>query len=174
MTPDQSRRYGALMQAVNTQAALFTTSGVPADIAAKVIAKAITARKPRTRYTVGRDAALITCLARILPDRILDLLFASALRPHVPKDLDSASARRKSAVGTHARPVAGSFYVPRGRPRCRRGASSLTMLASRSRRRASSSLASWAITSSLSASAALPRALASSSSTWSSGLTRAS
>ena len=43
-------------------------------------------RKPRTRYTVGRDAALITFLARILPDRILDLLFAAALRPHFPKE----------------------------------------------------------------------------------------
>ena len=44
------------------------------------------ARKPRTRYTIGRDAALLTRLARILPDRILDLLFAAALRPHFPKE----------------------------------------------------------------------------------------
>jgi hypothetical protein len=46
---------------------------------AKVIAKAVTARKPHTRYTVGRDAALLDLLARILPDRILDRLFASPL-----------------------------------------------------------------------------------------------
>ena len=85
MTPEQGQRYGGLVQAVNTQAALSTKSGLAADAAAKVIANAITARKPRTRYTVGRDAALIICLARILPDRILDLLFASALRPHFPK-----------------------------------------------------------------------------------------
>jgi NAD(P)-dependent dehydrogenase (short-subunit alcohol dehydrogenase family) len=86
MTPEQSQRYGGLVQAVNTQAVLSTKSGLPADAAAKVIAKAITARKPRTRYTVGRDAAMITCLVRILPDRILDLLFASALRPHLPQE----------------------------------------------------------------------------------------
>jgi NAD(P)-dependent dehydrogenase (short-subunit alcohol dehydrogenase family) len=85
MTPEQSQRYGGLVQAVNTQAALSTKSGLPADVAAKVIAKAVTVRKPRTRYTVGRDAALITCLARILPDRLLDLLFAAALRPHFPR-----------------------------------------------------------------------------------------
>jgi NAD(P)-dependent dehydrogenase (short-subunit alcohol dehydrogenase family) len=85
MTPEQSQRYGGLVQAVNTQAALSTRSGLPADVAAKVIAKAVTVRKPRPRYTVGRDAALITCLARILPDRILDLLFAAALRPHFPR-----------------------------------------------------------------------------------------
>ena len=51
-----------------------------------VIAKAVTARKPHTRYTVGRDAALLTFLARILPDRMLDRIFAAALRPHFPKE----------------------------------------------------------------------------------------
>jgi NAD(P)-dependent dehydrogenase (short-subunit alcohol dehydrogenase family) len=86
MTPEQSQRYGALVQAVNTQAVSSTKSGLPADAAAKVIAKAITARKPRTRYTVGRDAALITRLARLLPDRTLDRIVAAVLRPHFPKE----------------------------------------------------------------------------------------
>ena len=48
-------------------------------------AKAVTARKSRTRYTVGRDAALLTFLARILPDRILDFVAAAALRPYFAK-----------------------------------------------------------------------------------------
>jgi NAD(P)-dependent dehydrogenase (short-subunit alcohol dehydrogenase family) len=86
MTPEQSQRYGGLVQAVNTQAVSSTKSGLPADTAAKVIAKAVTARKPRTRYTVGRDAALITRLVRILPDRTLDRILAAALRPHYPKE----------------------------------------------------------------------------------------
>ena len=86
MTPEQSRRYGGLVQAITAQAESFTKSGAPADAAAKVIAKAVTARKLRTRYTIGRDAALLTRLARILPDRILDFLFAAALRPHFPKE----------------------------------------------------------------------------------------
>jgi NAD(P)-dependent dehydrogenase (short-subunit alcohol dehydrogenase family) len=85
MTPEQSQRYGGLVQAITAQTASFTESGLPADAAAKVIAKAVTARKPRTRYTIGRDAALITLLARILPDRILDSAFAAALRPHFHK-----------------------------------------------------------------------------------------
>ena len=81
MTPEQSQRYGALVQAVNAQAVSSTKSGLPADAAAKVIAKAVTARKPRTRYTVGRDAALITRLARILPDRALDRVLAAGSAP---------------------------------------------------------------------------------------------
>ena len=98
MTPEQSQRYGGLVQAISAQSASHTKSGLPADAAAKVIAKAVTARKPRTRYTIGRDAALLTRLARILPDRTLDRVFAAALRPHFPKEgnehHDSATARR--------------------------------------------------------------------------------
>jgi hypothetical protein len=86
MTPEQSQRYGGLVQAITAQAAWFTESGLSADAAAKVIARAVTARKPRTRYTIGRDAALLTLLARILPDRILDRVFAAALRPHLHKE----------------------------------------------------------------------------------------
>ncbi|MGX9788857.1 SDR family NAD(P)-dependent oxidoreductase [Mycobacterium sp. MMS18-G62] len=96
MTPEQSQRYGEMVQAVNTQAASSTKSGVPADAAAKVIAKAITGRKPRTRYTVGREAAMIR-LVRFLPDRTLDRILSAALRPHYPKGSrhqDVATARR--------------------------------------------------------------------------------
>ena len=85
MTPEQTQRYGGLVRAITAQAAAAMESGLSADAAAKVIAKAVTARKPRTRYTIGRDAALLTLLARILPDRILDGFFAAALRPHFPK-----------------------------------------------------------------------------------------
>ena len=92
MTLEQSERYGGLVQAVNAQAVSSTKSGLPADAAAKVISKAVTARKPRTRYTVGRDAALITRLARFLPDRTLDRVLATVLRPHFPKDSEHHSA----------------------------------------------------------------------------------
>ncbi|WCQ93890.1 hypothetical protein [Sorangium cellulosum] len=85
MTPEQSQRYGGLVQAITAQTAYHAKSGVPADAAAKVIARAVTARKPRTRYTIGREAALLP-LMRILPDRMLDRLFAAALRPHFPRE----------------------------------------------------------------------------------------
>jgi len=85
MSPQQRDRYGRLIQASNAQSAAHTPHGTPADDAARVIAKAVTARKPRTRYTIGRDAALITRLTRLLPDRILDRILVAGLRPHYPK-----------------------------------------------------------------------------------------
>jgi len=83
MPPEQNQRYGALVRAVAAQTAAHIGSGLSADAAAKVIVRAVTAPRPRTRYTIGRDAALLTRLARILPDRLLDRLFAAALRPHL-------------------------------------------------------------------------------------------
>lgn len=83
MTAEQRRRYGGMLQAVNAQAEASTKSGLPAAAAAAVIAKAITARRPRTRYTVGREAALLS-ITRLLPDRLLDRIFAAALRRHLP------------------------------------------------------------------------------------------
>ncbi|MGW2157046.1 SDR family NAD(P)-dependent oxidoreductase [Nonomuraea sp. NPDC001699] len=78
MSPDQRDRYGSLVQAVTAQTAAFTTSGKSAADAARVIAKAVIAGKLRTRYTIGRDAALLTILSRVLPDRMLDRI---CLRP---------------------------------------------------------------------------------------------
>ncbi|MBI0295949.1 hypothetical protein JBE04_16100 [Streptomyces sp. PRKS01-29] len=43
------------------------------------------AGKPRTRYTIGRDAALITRLSRVLPDRVLDRVLKSGLRSTLPE-----------------------------------------------------------------------------------------
>ena len=85
MTPDQSARYSALVQAIVAQADSFTKAGLPAVKAAKVIAEAATARRPRTRYTIGRDAAILVRLSRMLSDRMLDRILALNLRSHFPK-----------------------------------------------------------------------------------------
>ncbi len=94
MTSDQDRRYGGLVQAVVAQAAAFTASGLPAADAARVVARAVTDGRPRTRYTVGRDAAVLTRLARVLPDRVLDRVVAAGLRPHFPAAAGSPVAGR--------------------------------------------------------------------------------
>jgi NAD(P)-dependent dehydrogenase (short-subunit alcohol dehydrogenase family) len=92
MTPEQSHRYGALVHAIAAQTASHTDSGLYADAAAEVVAKAATVRKPRTRYTVGREAALLIPLTRMLPDRTVDRVLAAALRPHLPKKGSSTAA----------------------------------------------------------------------------------
>ncbi len=72
MTPDQHVRYDKLMTAFLAQIESFARDGVEPERAAAVISRAVTARKPRTRYAVGRDAAVLIRLTRIVPDRLLD------------------------------------------------------------------------------------------------------
>lgn len=84
MEPEHRQRYGGLVTAVVTQSLASTRSGVPASKAGFIIAEAATTRRPRTRYTIGRDAALITRLVRVLPDRVLDRVLTVGLRKYLP------------------------------------------------------------------------------------------
>jgi hypothetical protein len=70
-----------------SQAQTYIRKALPAEEAGRVIADAITSKRPRTRYTVGRDAAIILFLARCLSDRMLDSLLTRSLKPHLPKAL---------------------------------------------------------------------------------------
>jgi NAD(P)-dependent dehydrogenase (short-subunit alcohol dehydrogenase family) len=52
------------------------SSLAPPGQVAVVIARALSARRPRARYYVGRNARLLSLLKRLLPDRALDALLA--------------------------------------------------------------------------------------------------
>jgi NAD(P)-dependent dehydrogenase (short-subunit alcohol dehydrogenase family) len=84
MTTEQHGRYATLMQSMVSQAESYIRKALPAEEAGRVIADAITSKRPRTRYTIGRDAAIILILARCLSDRMLDRLLARSLKPHLP------------------------------------------------------------------------------------------
>ena len=80
MTAAQLARYGDLTAAVAAQARSFNDIGVSAEHAAQVIAKAATASRPRTRYTIGRDAAILVRISRVVSDRVLDRIVRLNLR----------------------------------------------------------------------------------------------
>jgi NAD(P)-dependent dehydrogenase (short-subunit alcohol dehydrogenase family) len=80
MTAAQLARYGEVTDAVAAQARSFNETGVSAAHAATVIAKAATASHPRTRYTIGRDAAILVRISRVVSDRVLDRVVRLNLR----------------------------------------------------------------------------------------------
>jgi short-subunit dehydrogenase len=85
MTTEQRGRYATLMHSIISQAQAASSKGVPAEEAGRVIADAITSKRPLTRYTVGRDAAIILLLVRCLSDRMLDGLLARNLKSYLPR-----------------------------------------------------------------------------------------
>ncbi len=104
MTPAQLQRYGALTAAISAQTRSHMKTGVPTERAAKVIAKAATAARPRTRYTIGRDAAILVRLARVLSDRLVDRILRLGLRPHYVKNSQSSARRSDPSISVRGLP----------------------------------------------------------------------
>jgi NAD(P)-dependent dehydrogenase (short-subunit alcohol dehydrogenase family) len=75
---------GAYADQAELMAAFFTADprgqASPPSVIADAVAKAVSARRPRTRYAVGRGAKLILAARRILPDRAFDRLMTTTLR----------------------------------------------------------------------------------------------
>ena len=85
LTPEQQGWDGGLMQALASYGAASAKTASSVEEAARIVARAVTDRRPRTRCTVGRGSGLLTRLPGILPDRMLDRVLAASLRPHYLK-----------------------------------------------------------------------------------------
>jgi hypothetical protein len=48
-------------------------AGSPPEAVAKVVEQALTERDPKTRYPAGRDSVKLAMLARLLPEKLLDV-----------------------------------------------------------------------------------------------------
>jgi NAD(P)-dependent dehydrogenase (short-subunit alcohol dehydrogenase family) len=73
--PHAALYYGRLLERIRTRASHGGSRGLPADAVARVVEKALTTRRPRTRYIVGRDAR-VRALFQHLPDRWRDRIIA--------------------------------------------------------------------------------------------------
>ena len=64
--------YNDAMEASDKILQEFEEAGIPPDEVAKFVEHALTAKTPKTRYVVGRDAQLQRMLAKWVPDRMRD------------------------------------------------------------------------------------------------------
>jgi NAD(P)-dependent dehydrogenase (short-subunit alcohol dehydrogenase family) len=81
MPAEAEREYGDLVAAMRREVAKIETErGLEPEAVAEVIGRALTARRPRARYLVGRDAKARAALAKWLPDRVMDRLVARSLK----------------------------------------------------------------------------------------------
>jgi NAD(P)-dependent dehydrogenase (short-subunit alcohol dehydrogenase family) len=81
MPPEAERNYGKLIEGLRREAnRIDTETGIDPGEVADVIGRALTAKRPRTRYLVGRDARLRAVVSQLLPDRMMDALITRTLK----------------------------------------------------------------------------------------------
>lgn len=80
MPPEAEQLYGKALDATVRMSNEMGARGIPPEEAARVIHKALTVRRPKARYLVGRDAYAIKYMSRLLPDRVWDAMIRRALR----------------------------------------------------------------------------------------------
>ena len=80
MPPAAQEAYGKLIAFVREASIKGARDGLPPDAVAKDVEHALTARRPRTRYLVGREAKSRGLIAWLVPDRVMDTAIARTMR----------------------------------------------------------------------------------------------
>jgi NAD(P)-dependent dehydrogenase (short-subunit alcohol dehydrogenase family) len=80
LPPQAHELYGGAIDAMQAATVKMSEAGIPPERVAKVVARALTATRPKPRYLVGRDARMQLTLSRLLPARVFDALVARILR----------------------------------------------------------------------------------------------
>jgi NAD(P)-dependent dehydrogenase (short-subunit alcohol dehydrogenase family) len=78
LPPEALQLYGPFLRAVSDATQREAAKAAPTETVVKAVVHALSARRPRTRYVVGRPSFQIS-LVRALPDRWRDTLFARRL-----------------------------------------------------------------------------------------------
>ncbi|MDQ8045810.1 MAG: SDR family oxidoreductase [Solirubrobacteraceae bacterium] len=76
LSPDQAVRYRKKLDSAHRSAEEAKDNAASPATVAPAVAKALSARRPRTRYVVGWDSRTAVICARILPDRLADFIIA--------------------------------------------------------------------------------------------------
>jgi NAD(P)-dependent dehydrogenase (short-subunit alcohol dehydrogenase family) len=73
LPPEGARLYAAGLRRMAAAFVKSEKAGSSPDVVAQVVEKALNAKKPRTRYPAGKDSIMLITLARLLPEKLLDL-----------------------------------------------------------------------------------------------------
>jgi NAD(P)-dependent dehydrogenase (short-subunit alcohol dehydrogenase family) len=74
LPPQGAAEYGEMLRNFTRSAYAREMNGSSPEIVAKAVHHALTARRSRVRYRVGKHAQVLSALAEILPDALLDVL----------------------------------------------------------------------------------------------------
>ena len=81
MPAEAKRLYGRMIEGLRRETVKIERErGIEPRVVAEAIGHALSTRRPRARYLVGRDAKLRGPMAKLLPDRVMDRAIVRTLR----------------------------------------------------------------------------------------------
>jgi NAD(P)-dependent dehydrogenase (short-subunit alcohol dehydrogenase family) len=73
LPPEAEQLYGPMIAALRRETVkIAEQTGIEPREVAELIGRALTAKKPRTRYLAGREAKMRAAAAKVMPDRMMD------------------------------------------------------------------------------------------------------
>lgn len=100
LPPEAQKRYGDLIRTFTERGYAREENGSPPDVVAQAVESALTVRRPRIRYVVGKHARFLTTLPKLLPERALDqvmLRVAGMPTKFGARELGRARSRKQAA-----------------------------------------------------------------------------
>lgn len=91
---EAQQRYGSMIRSVGRRGYEMEKSGSSPDVVAVAVHHALTSRRPRLRYRVGKHAKLLALLPKILPESVFD-----SMRMKMLGLSESTQGQRKTADG---------------------------------------------------------------------------
>lgn len=80
LPPEAEQLYGKLANAIRGESErIATETGLPPQAVADAVGEVMTAKRPKTRQLIGREAKLRVAIAKRVPDRVMDALIARTL-----------------------------------------------------------------------------------------------
>jgi NAD(P)-dependent dehydrogenase (short-subunit alcohol dehydrogenase family) len=80
MPADGKQLYHAAAERIRESVNQAAARAIPPDAVVQAVLHALTARRPKTRYLVGRDAKLRAIMLKWLPDRLQDWILKKVLK----------------------------------------------------------------------------------------------
>lgn len=74
LPPDGAAQYGDMLREFARRAYVREMNGSSPDVVAAAVYHALTAKRPRARYRVGKHSRILTALPKVLPDALLEHL----------------------------------------------------------------------------------------------------
>ena len=93
LPPSGANLYGPMLREFTKRAHKREMNGSAPDVVARAVYHALTAKRPRPRYVVGKDAKLLAALPRVVPDVFLDPIRLRLFG--LPTKFEAVSSREK-------------------------------------------------------------------------------